>query len=66
MSMHKSVISVGWLADVGRSSSHTVRWSTQISDTRKFIVFGRKNLSHSVTQDHQFRAKTKDIDGSLF
>lgn len=58
---HQSVISVGWLADVGRSSSHPVRWSTQISDTRKCIVFGRKNLSHNVTQDHHFRAKTTDI-----
>lgn len=68
----KSIISIFCLVDVGRSSSHAVRWSPQISDTVRVLsqaTFGHKvqhrpslNLSHSAKQDQHFRAKTKDVN----
>lgn len=30
-------VSIGWLVDIGCNSGHTVRWSSQISDSRNFI-----------------------------
>lgn len=68
----KNVISIGWSVDIGRSSSHAVGRSPQISDTVRIlsqVTFGHKvqhwpslNPSHSAKQDHHFRAKTKDMD----
>lgn len=33
-----SNLSISWLVDVGHSSSHAVRWSSQISDTVRIVL----------------------------
>lgn len=49
-------ISIGWLVDIGRSSSHTVRWSSLISGTvRVYLWLQDCDSSHpwtSLTAQH--------------
>lgn len=62
-------VSIGWLADAGHSSSHTVRrlYQTLSECCRRLSLIGRPwqwpslNPIHSPTSGHRFQANTENI-----